>query len=226
MASDDEMRAVGPRPESSEAERQLQGRYGTQARAAAFYEHQVLPHLNEAMMRFVEQMDLMFVATADAAGRTDSSVRAGPRGFIQVLSPHRLAYPEYRGNGVMASLANLTDNPHIGLLLIDFAESTVGLHVNGRAEIREPSDVPAGIAADARAEHWVLVSVHEAYIHCSKHLPQMTRSGKRIAWGTDDPGKKGGDFFGVSAGRRLSAGVAARAAAGSPVDPVGPPHDG
>ncbi len=227
MGNHDE--AGAPRPEASAAERRLQGRYGTEARAAAFYDHQVLSHLNEAMIRFVGQMDLLFIATADASGHTDSSVRAGPPGFVQVLSPDRLAYPEYRGNGVMASLANLTENPHIGLLLIDFAESTVGLHVNGRAEILEPSDVPAGIAADARAEHWVAVSVQEAYIHCSKHLPRMARTDKVIAWGTDDPGKKGGDFFGVSADRRLPTDAAASAEAlvsSPPLEPVRPSRDG
>ena len=37
----------------------------------------------------------------------------------------------------MASLGNITENPHIGLVLVDFFETTVGLHLNGSAKILE-----------------------------------------------------------------------------------------
>lgn len=48
-------------------------------------------------------------------------------------------------------------------------------------------------------ERWVWVSVHEAYIHCSKHIPWLQKRDKRIYWGTDDARKKGGDSFRSSA---------------------------
>jgi uncharacterized protein len=41
--------------------------------------------------------------------------------------------------------------------------------------------------------------VHEAYIHCSKHIPWLEKRDKRIYWGTDDARKKGGDYFGAAA---------------------------
>lgn len=31
----------------------------------------------------------------------------------------------------MASLGNLQENPHIGLMFIDFVNEVIGLHVNG-----------------------------------------------------------------------------------------------
>jgi len=51
--------------------------------------------------------------------------------------PHEkiLVYPEYRGNGVMASLGNITENLHAGLLFVDFMRDKIGLHVNGAARI-------------------------------------------------------------------------------------------
>jgi hypothetical protein len=33
----------------------------------------------------------------------------------------------------MASLGNLQENPHIGLMFIDFVSEVIGLHVNGTA---------------------------------------------------------------------------------------------
>ncbi len=41
--------------------------------------------------------------------------------------------------------------------------------------------------------------VHEAYIHCSKHIPLLSKLDKRVDWGTDDSVRKGGDYFGVVA---------------------------
>ena len=52
-----------------------------------------------------------------------------------------------------------------------------------------------------RPERWVIVTVVEAYIHCAKHLPMMAKVPKKIRWGTDDTVAKGGDYFGVTAGR-------------------------
>lgn len=195
--------STAPRPTPSVHEQALEREYGSEPRAQAFYEHQVVDHLNDRMQAFIQKMDLMFIATADAEGHCDSSVRAGPPAFVRVLDARRVAYPEYRGNGVMASLANMRDNPHISLLFIDFADTAIGLHVNGRAHIAGPDDPSwPRTLDDPAAEFWVIVSVEEAYIHCSKHIPRMTRHAAAIEWGTDDPAKKGGDYFGVSAHRR------------------------
>jgi predicted pyridoxine 5'-phosphate oxidase superfamily flavin-nucleotide-binding protein len=190
-------------------ERRAQERLGTSGRAAAFYSHQVLPRLNQSMQQFIARMEMAFIATADANGNCDSSFRAGPPGFVQVLNDTTLAYPEYRGNGVLASVGNILENPHIGMMLIDYYHTTVGLHVNGRARVLDPSEaaalpnVPPGMTEAAqmkggrRAEAWIVIAVEEAYIHCSKHVPLLTRLHKQISWGTDDERLKGGNFFTV-----------------------------
>ncbi|HWG98348.1 MAG TPA: pyridoxamine 5'-phosphate oxidase family protein [Pilimelia sp.] len=192
----------------------LQERYGTAPRAQRFYREQVLDHLNEAMREFVARQELMFLATADATGACDNTLRAGPAGFVAVLDAHRLAWPEYRGNGVLASLGNIAENPHVGLLFVDFCRDVIGLHVNGHAKIVEDAAMRAahpelaaccGPTADAvpgrRPERWVSVHVEEAYVHCAKHIPKMVKVPRGRAWGTDDPRRKGGDFFGVAAAR-------------------------
>jgi uncharacterized protein len=188
----------------------LQERYGTAPRARGFYEHQMLDHLNDRMQAFVARMEMVFIATADHAGEADCSFRAGPPGFIHVLDERTLIYPEYRGNGVMGSLGNITENGHIGLLFIDFCGDAIGLHVNGRAAVTENAelpardDLPAQVLDDLlqkggrRPERWVSVGVVEAYIHCSKHIPQMVKRAEvPQAWGTDDVIRKGGDYFGA-----------------------------
>ena len=199
----------------SDGEHRLQRETGTERRARAFYDHQVLDRLSERMRAFIAGMEMMFVSTADAAGNCDCSIRAGLLGFVCVADEHTLGYPEYRGNGVMASLGNLSENAHIGLLFVDFFASTVGCHVNGTARIVENAALldpdgafPETLRAAAREagaqaaggripERWVVVHVEEAYIHCSKHISLLAKRDKNIPWGTDDPVAKGGDFFGV-----------------------------
>jgi uncharacterized protein len=114
----------------------------------------------------------------------------------------------------MSSLGNISENPHVGLLFVDFTEGKIGLHVNGRAcivdndEFLRDASAPAPVREDILAatgrgpERWVVVSVVEAYIHCSKHVPRMQKIDEGIHWGTDDVRAKGGDYFGAKTSPR------------------------
>ena len=189
----------------SRGEHLLQAAYGTAQRAEKFYDDQVLDHLNEHMIEFVGRMEMAFVATSDAHGECDCSLRAGPAGFLQVIDDRTLAYPEYRGNGVLASLGNISENAQIGVLLVDFVSDLIGLHINGHAAIVEDerlrADHPDITVDDERGrtpQRWVKISVVEAYIHCRKHIPRLVPVEDRTrAWGTDEPIAKGGDYFGA-----------------------------
>jgi hypothetical protein len=154
-------------------------------------------------------MEMAFIATADAYGSVDCSLCAGPPGFIEVMNERCSPTPNTAGNGVMASLGNISENPNIGLLLVDFVRDRVGPHVNGRARIVEDTQLRRefeGVSVDFEhgrtPERWVVVDV-EAYIHCRKHIPRMQSAPSERAWGTDDVKSKGGDFFGAR-GSRLS----------------------
>src|SRR5882672_1310109 len=199
---------IQPTPPGSRGEHDLQERYGNRKRADAFYKHQMLTYLNPQMRTFIARLEMFFLSTADGHGECDVSFRAGEPGFVHVFNEKILVYPEYRGNGVTASLGNFAENPHAGLLFVDFMRDKVGLHVNGAARILSNEELLANpdFAAALRAaiaetggrrpERWVLVTVEEAYIHCSKHIPHMEKVGEEVRqWGTDDVRAKGGDYF-------------------------------
>jgi predicted pyridoxine 5'-phosphate oxidase superfamily flavin-nucleotide-binding protein len=198
----------------SRGEHLLQEQYGTTKKASSFYENQMMDYLNEEMIEFISKQGMIFIATADSSGNCDSSFRAGSAGFVRVIDKKTLIYPEYRGNGVMASLGNIMENPHIGLMFIDYFEHNIGLHVNGKAYIIENSDLdslkmPEKIINDIkekegyRPERWVIIKIDEAYIHCSKHIPKLKQMDKNIYWGTDDETQKGGDFFKVKQSKKV-----------------------
>jgi predicted pyridoxine 5'-phosphate oxidase superfamily flavin-nucleotide-binding protein len=198
-----------PSAPASTGERLLQDRLGTCERAAAFYDRQVLDHLNEPMRRFVARQEMMFLATSDATGACDNTLRAGPRGFVRVLDEQRIIWPEYRGNGVMASLGNITENGQVGLLFVDFVEDVIGLHVNGTAKIMEDPtirssnpDLPLDPVPGRRAQLWVVARVHEAYIHCAKHIPRLHRADRHDGRYQDEPRPKKSDYFIAAAPQR------------------------
>ncbi len=191
----------------SKGEHQLQNELGTTRRAQAFYKQQMLDYLNPSMREFISSQQMVFIATSDSKGECDCSFRMGLPGFVYVLDDKTLAYPEYRGNGIMASLGNIRENPHIGMIFIDFFENTIGLHVNGKAEVIKNEDIlqrdkitedllnDIQNTGERKPECWVMVEVGEAYIHCSKHIPLLKNMNKEIHWGTDKKISKGGNFF-------------------------------
>ncbi|MGB0908877.1 MAG: pyridoxamine 5'-phosphate oxidase family protein [Nitrospirales bacterium] len=189
----------------SDGEHTLQQQSGSTHRAARFYDRQMKDHLTESMQSFVMRQEMVFLATSDAKGNCDCSPRFGKPGFVHVINNRMLAIPEFRGNGVFANLGNILENPHIGLVFVDFLDSTVGLHVNGRATISLTHQIPFPVSPLENTyeidetvrfiERWILIDIEEAYIHCSKHVPRLQKLDKSIHWGTDDPKAKTDNFF-------------------------------
>ncbi|MEV5770722.1 pyridoxamine 5'-phosphate oxidase family protein [Streptomyces antimycoticus] len=166
----------------SDGEHLLQRRLDTVDRADRFYDDQVLDHLNARMREFIDRQEMFFLATSDGHGECDNTFRAGPPGFLRVLDARTLTYPEYRGNGVLASLGNIQENPHVGILMVDFFRDRIGLHVNGRARVVEDAEMreahpglPVDPVPGRRAVVWVEVTLEEAYIHCAKHIPHLQK---------------------------------------------------
>src|SRR5262249_32565440 len=208
----------------SRGERLLQQTQGTTLQANAFYRKQVRDRLRGKMQKFIGEQEMVCIASADVRGKCDCSFRAGNRGFVHILDERTLIYPEYHGHGVYASLGNLSENPQIGMIFIDFFRSTLGLHVNGKATIYSSQEVLADYdlplnfclyletVVKCVPEFWVVVEVEEAYIHCAKPIPLLAKLPKEIAWGTDALEKKRGDYFQEQAhGRPAISGLAPNA---------------
>jgi len=194
----------------SKGERRLQEEFNTTINALKFYNKRVLTYLAPLMQEFIPKQEMMFISTADSKGECDSSFRFGEVGFVRVIDEHHLIYPEYKGNGVMASMGNISENSNIGLLFIDFFETKVGLHVNGKAKIirKELMDEELkkfeGLSAKLKKQKiqfktvsYVLIEVEEAYIHCSLHIPMLQKVKEDEVLQKFPKGKKGGDAFEV-----------------------------
>ncbi|MFE5541521.1 pyridoxamine 5'-phosphate oxidase family protein [Streptomyces sp. NPDC056492] len=87
--------------------------------------------LTPGQERAVRAADTFFVATTAGNG-VDASHRGGMPGFVEVLSPVELCWPDYAGNAMFLTLGNLAADPRAGLLFPDW-ESGAVLQLSGSA---------------------------------------------------------------------------------------------
>lgn len=100
--------------------------------------------LSPAQQRWIASADTFFIASGysgeDGDGPhaprhgMDASHRGGEPGFVEVLGPQRLRFPDYAGNKHFNTIGNLLVDPRVGLLFIDFATGRA-LQLSGRASI-------------------------------------------------------------------------------------------
>ncbi|MEU5851359.1 pyridoxamine 5'-phosphate oxidase family protein [Saccharopolyspora shandongensis] len=88
--------------------------------------------LSRRQQQLIAEADTFFIATADRAGHADASHRGGNPGFVQVVSPGVLRWPDYIGNAMFNTLGNLEVNPAAGLLFPDWRTGTT-VQVTGTA---------------------------------------------------------------------------------------------
>jgi uncharacterized protein len=82
----------------------------------------------------VRAAETFFIATTDRDGNADASHRGGNPGFLQVLSPTHLRWPDYRGNSMFMTLGNILVNSAAGLWVPD-RETGSSLQISGNAEL-------------------------------------------------------------------------------------------
>src|SRR5712675_2090160 len=109
-------------------------------------EYRTASHLGESEVSIIAEADTFFIASrsaqldqVDSAQGLDISHRGGRPGFVQVVSPNELCFPDFSGNLLFNTLGNLEADARAGLLFIDFQSSRM-LHIIGRTRIRW--DVP------------------------------------------------------------------------------------
>lgn len=90
--------------------------------------------LAPAQVELIKKSDTFFIATAFKETGADVSHRGGMPGFVQVLSPSLLAWPDYDGNKMFQTLGNLSVNSAAGLTFLDF-DSGETLQLTGTTEI-------------------------------------------------------------------------------------------
>ncbi len=153
-----------------EGQRELQDRFASRALADRLDEKLRRGRFNDADKAFVESSPFFFLATADADGRPDCSFKGGLPGFVRIVAPDLLIFPDYDGNGMFRSLGNVRSNPHVGLLFIRIGEKPGRLRINGTAEIAFDD---ARLEGFAGAQMLVKVTPTDIFPNCPRYIPHL-----------------------------------------------------
>lgn len=147
-------------------QRALQDRFDSRRLADRLDEKLGRAEFTEQDRAFIESRALFFLATADAQGRPDCSYKGGMPGFVRVVAPDTIEFPNYDGNGQFRSLGNIGANAAVGLLFIDF-ESPKRLRVNGEATVL---DDPEALARHHGAQLVVQVRARRIFPNCPRYI--------------------------------------------------------
>lgn len=69
---------------------------------------------------FLEEADSCYLATVSETGWPYVQHRGGPKGFLTVLSPERIAFADFRGNLQYVSAGNAAGNDRVALIVMDY----------------------------------------------------------------------------------------------------------
>ena len=149
-----------------------QQRYGSRtARTGA------APHgLGPVETGYLTAADSFYLATVSETGWPYVQHRGGPRGFLQVVSPTRLSFPDFRGNRQYVSVGNVDKDDRASMIIVDYVNRR-RLKLLGRLRFDA-----AGADADlphysARVERIATFDVEAFDWNCPQHItPRPTCS--------------------------------------------------
>jgi predicted pyridoxine 5'-phosphate oxidase superfamily flavin-nucleotide-binding protein len=150
--------------------RELQDRFGTGPLADRLEAKLRRDCFTDDDAAFVAAQPFFFLATATPQGAPDCSFKGGEPGFVQVVAPDLLIFPDYDGNGMFKSLGNLAANPQVGLLFMSMGATPRRLRVNGTVELDfdDPrlQDMPG-------AQILVKVTPLAIFPNCPRYIPNL-----------------------------------------------------
>ena len=143
--------------------------------------------LSAAQRQQISLADTFFIASDHPRRGADISHKGGSSGFVRVLDETRIAFPDYNGNSMFNTLGNITVNPHVGLLFIDFDNGRT-LQLTGDASIDwSPKRVEAFAGAERVVDFKVAqilenqagFNLESKFRAASRSNPQPSGAGQR-----------------------------------------------
>jgi hypothetical protein len=156
------------RPFYHDGMRALQDRYDGRRVADALYKHRTHNEFWPDEVEMIREAPFFFIASG-WQDYLDCNIKSGDPGFIQVVGPSTLEYPEYDGNSMYRTLGNISESSNVALLFVKFDGKSRRIRVNGKATIHDD--------AETLARHYgarLVVRIEcEIYPNCPRYLPNL-----------------------------------------------------
>jgi uncharacterized protein len=131
--------------------------------------------IDENLVAFLAEANSLYFATATADGQPYIQHRGGPKGFVNILDKHTLAFADYSGNRQYITQGNLSENPRANIFLMDYAHRR---RIKIWGEARVVDDDPALLQSlmpqgyKARPEQAIVFRISAWDTNCPQHIPQ------------------------------------------------------
>ena len=150
--------------------RQLQDRFDTRRIADRLERVDLHTEFSDADREMIESAPMFFLATVDADGFPDVSYKGGVPGFVRVVGPSTLAFPNYDGNGMYKSLGNALVHEKVGLVFIRWVERPKKLRIQGRATLHFDDPLMEELPG---AQLIMRVEAERIFDNCPRYLHRM-----------------------------------------------------
>ena len=156
------------RPFYHEGMSELQDRFDGRRVAEAIERHRKHYEFWDDERAMIETSPFFFIGTS-WNDYIDCNIKSGDPGFVKIVGPNIIEYPEYDGNSMYRTLGNLSRNPNVGLLFVRFDGKSRRMRINGRASIL---DDPEAIGRHFGAKLVVRIEC-EIYPNCPRYVPDL-----------------------------------------------------
>lgn len=155
----------------------LQKADGSHKRFQAYYPHRTKSELGDDEIAFIRSRESFYIASVNADGWPYIQHRGGPRGFLHVIGPARLACADYRGNRQFITMGNLRTEARVSLFLMDYLNHA-RLKIQGRASLVPVTEADPDLVAQlnssvAPAERVLMIDVVALDWNCPKYIPTL-----------------------------------------------------
>lgn len=156
----------------TDAQRALQ-KEGQHEKLAEVVVHAIVrDELEDIHTDYINSRDYFFLSTVNATGEPTVSHKGGDVGFCKVLSPSRLIFPNYDGNGMWLSMGNIDEAAKVGMLFMDMV-TPWRIRVQGTAKISRDAELMAQFPG---CNMVVDVAVDVVFQNCARYIHKHTRS--------------------------------------------------
>jgi len=99
------------------------------------------------------------------------SYKGGPVGLVSVVSPSKLVFPNYDGNGMFYSMGNVKETCNVGMLFIDM-ETPLRVRVQGSASVSKNPDL---LELFPGSNMVVEIDVTSVFYNCARYIHKHQR---------------------------------------------------
>ncbi|ABD56651.1 pyridoxamine 5'-phosphate oxidase family protein [Jannaschia sp. CCS1] len=154
-------------PDMRKLQEEMQTRRLADAVVQAIVREELLPE----MAGFISTLDYFFLSTVNKDGEPTVSYKGGNPGFAQVVTPKKIVFPSYNGNGMYVSAGNVKGAGKVGLLFIDMC-TPLRVRVQGSATLTQTENY---MKMYPGAEFIYEVDVDKAFYNCARYIHKHTR---------------------------------------------------